>query len=91
MNMILAAVVVDSTRDGHEVNTFFNDESVEDFVLHLESVYGTARDVNVVLLEESFYGDRGHTLKLVHVGAEEPSRKPESLAPLGPALVNKAE
>ena len=69
MNMIIAAVVVHSERDGHVVNTFFNDESVEDFVLHLESVYGTPGDVDVVLLEESMYGDRPHRLGLVHVGA----------------------
>jgi hypothetical protein len=72
MNALLGAVVVNSTRDGHHVETFWVDESVESFVLHLSCVYGVARDVDVLLIEEARYGDRPYSMRLVHVGEGEP-------------------
>ena len=69
MNSIIAAVVVNSAGDGHKVTTFFNDESVEDLVLHLREVYGVMGDVDVVLLEAGS-GDYYGNLRLVHVGKE---------------------
>ena len=73
MELLIGAVVVHSTRDGHVVNTFFTNESVEEFVLHLEHAYENARDVDVVLIEEARYGDRPYALRLTHVGANKPA------------------
>lgn len=72
MNSVLGAVVVSSTRDGHHVETFWIDESAESFILHLSRVYGVARDVDVLLIEEAHYGDRPYTMRLTHVGEGEP-------------------